>query len=65
LQPFELDIEIRLLSMSADSAIEHQQPPIDFAHQTLDLCTRHTNFSTHGHSLDAACLNPTTDGDWM
>src|SRR5712691_7062200 len=65
LQPFDLDIEIRLLSMPAHPAIEHQQSPINFAHQALNLSTRHADFTTHRHGLDAARLNPATDGDGM
>jgi hypothetical protein len=44
--------------MSADPAIQDQQSPIEFAHQMLDLSTRHANFTAHRHVLDATGFDP-------
>jgi len=51
LESFELGIQVRLLSLFAHPAIEDQEPPIEFAHQPLDLRTRHANFPAYRHGL--------------
>src|SRR6266704_2285710 len=65
LQPFELSVEIHLLSMPADSPIQHQQPPIEFAPHPFNFAARDAHLAAHWHGLDAARLDPTPDGDRM
>jgi hypothetical protein len=63
LQSFELDIQVRLLSVSAHPAIEDQQPPIELAHQPLNLSAWHADFPAYRHGLNATGFDPTPDGD--
>jgi hypothetical protein len=51
--------------MSTDSTIQHQKPPIEFAHHPFNFGARDAHLAAHRHNLDTPCLDPAPNRDRM
>ena len=65
LQSGKLGVQIVLLALPADSSIEHEQPPVGFANQSLNFGSRHASFLTHPNCVDLSLLDSFAYREWV